>query len=232
MVTSSIAGEGKSTVAANLAISMARKGKKVILVDCDLRSPSVARIFGLNKKFPGLVPLLRGRCSLESALHEVEENGKPLGLTLVPGGEKESHLVEILSSDAMRSLIDKLRDVSDVVILDTPPSAILVDAMILVNYVDAVAYVVMNDFARRRFIFNGVEELMAGDAPIVGCILNGGKARSGSYGYYGYKSRYGYGYGYGTSDSSQASSSRKASDKQPREKKRTQKPERKKAAGA
>ncbi len=219
MVTSSIAGEGKSTVAANLAISMAGKGKKVILVDCDLRSPSVARIFGLKKKYPGLVPLLRGRCSLDEALLNVEYNEKSTNLTLLPGGEKETRLVEILSSDAMRALIDKLRDKYDVVILDTPPSAILVDAMILVSYVDAVAYVVMNDFARRRYIFNGVEELMAGDAPIVGCILNGGRVRSGSYGYYGYKSRYGYGYGYGSANEKKLPEAKTSSSRQSKEKK-------------
>ena len=77
----------------------------------------------------------------------------------------------------------------------------LVDAMMLVRYVDAVAYVVMSDYARRRYIFEGVEELTATGAPIVGCILNGGKARGGRYGYYGYysyRSKYGYNsYGYG-----------------------------------
>ena len=110
---------------------------------------------------------------------EVMERGNPVGLTLLLGGEPNSKLVEVLSSEAMKNVVDHLREQFDVVVLDTPPSAILVDAMMLVRYVDAVAYVVMNDFARRRYIFNGVEELMAGDAPIVGCILNGGKVRSG-----------------------------------------------------
>ena len=192
MITSSISGEGKSTVAANLAISMALKGKKVALVDCDLRNPSLAGIFRLTEKLPGLVSLLRGRCTLEDTLYEVKVRDESVGLWLLPGGERETRLVEILGSDAMGDLITRLKEDFDVVIMDTPPSAILVDAMILINYVDAVAYVVMSDFARRRFIFNGVEELMAGDAPIVGCILNGGRTRSGSYGYYGYKSRYGY----------------------------------------
>ena len=192
LVTSSIAGEGNSTVAANLAISMALKGKRVVLVDCDLHNPSVGGLFRLKQKFPGLVPLLRGRCSLEDALYEVTANGSSVGLTLLPGGERETHLVEILGSEAMGALVERLRERFDMVILDTPPSVILVDAMMLINHVDAVTYVVMNDFARRRFIFNGVSELMAGDAPIVGCILNGGKTRAGAYGYY----RYGYGYGY------------------------------------
>ena len=221
MVTSSISGEGKSTVAANLAISMALKGKKVALVDCDLRNPSLAGIFRLKEKLPGLVSLLRGKCSLEETLYEVKVRDEAIGLTLLPGGERESRLVEILGSDAMGSLIAALRERYDVVILDTPPSAILVDAMMLLSYVDAVTYVIMSDFARRRYIFNGVEELTSGDAPIVGCILNGGKARSGSYGYYGYKSRYGYGYGYASAEEGNSGTdSRKKSKREPKREKK------------
>lgn len=201
MVTSSISGEGKSTVAANLAISMARKGKRVILVDCDLRNPTVGQIFGLKEQYPGLVSILRGQSRLEDSLCEVLDHGTPLGLTLLPGGERESRLVEILSSEEMRKLIDTLRTQADIVILDTPPSAVLVDAMMLVRYVDGVAYVIMSDFARRRYIFEGVEELTSLGAPIVGCILNGGRTRGGRYGYYGYygyRGKYGYGsYKYG-----------------------------------
>jgi Mrp family chromosome partitioning ATPase len=91
----------------------------------------------------------------------------------------------------MKGLLDALRERADIVILDTPPSAMLVDAVMLVKHVDAVAYVVMSDFARRRYIFNGVEELAASGAPLAGCILNGGPVRSGKYGYYGYHGRYG-----------------------------------------
>ena len=227
MVTSSISGEGKSTVAANLAISMARKGKRVILVDCDLRNPTVSKIFGLQEKYPGLVSILRGTSRLEDSLCEVQDHGTPIGLTLLPGGERESRLVEILSSEDMKKLIDTLQARADIVILDTPPSAVLVDAMMLVRYVDAVAYVIMSDYARRRYIYEGVEELTSAGAHIAGCILNGGKTRGGRYGYYGYKGKYGYGsYGYGAraygaekksapSDQKKSGSERKASGKKP-----------------
>ena len=201
MVTSSISGEGKSTVAANLAIAMARKGKQVVLVDCDLRNPTVSKIFDLKEQYPGLVSILRGKSRLEDSLVPVTDHGNPIGLTLLPGGEREPRLVEILSSENMEKVIKTLRGMADVVILDTPPSAMLVDAMMLVRHVDAIAYVVMSDFARRRYIFQGVEELNNTGAPIVGCILNGGHTRGGRYGYYGYYSyrgKYGYGsYGYG-----------------------------------
>ncbi len=203
MVTSSVSGEGKSTVAANLAISMALKGKKVILVDCDLRNPTVHEIFNLQEKFPGLIPVLRGETKLRDAMYTVtDRNGDPIGLRLLPGGDRNSKLVEILGSEAMKKLIEVLSDNADIVILDTPPSAVLVDAMMLVQNVDSIAYVVMSDFARRRYIYEGVEELTGSGAPFAGCILNGGKLHQGS-GYYGYsKSRYGYGY---TSKYSQAS---------------------------
>lgn len=201
MVTSSISGEGKSTVAANLAISMARKGKRVVLVDCDLRNPTVGQIFGLTGQYPGLVSILRGNSALQDSLVTVTDHGNPIGLTLLLGGEQEPRLVEILSSENMTSVIETLRAAADVVILDTPPSAMLVDAMMLVRHVDAVAYVIMSDYARRRYIFEGVEELTSAGAPIVGCILNGGRSRGGRYGYYGYysyRSKYGYsGYRYG-----------------------------------
>ena len=189
MVTSSVSGEGKSTVASNLAISMALKGKRVVLVDCDLRNPSVVEIFNLTGEYPGLISVLQGKASLEASLIEVEHKGIPIGLTLLPGGAPESSLVEILGSETMSELIRQLCERADVVILDTPPSAILVDAMMLVQHVDAVAYVIMSDYARRRYIIKGVEELSGSGAPIVGCILNGGSVRSGGYGYYGY---YGY----------------------------------------
>ena len=201
MVTSSISGEGKSTVAANLAISMARKGKRVVLVDCDLRNPTVSQIFGLTEEYPGLVSILRGKSQLQDSLVSVTDHGNPLGLTLLPGGEREPRLVEILESENMTHVIQSLRENADVVILDTPPSAMLVDAMMLVRHVDAIAYVIMSDYARRRYIFEGVEELSSSGAPIVGCILNGGRTHGGRYGYYGYYSyrgKYGYGsYGYG-----------------------------------
>lgn len=199
MVTSSISGEGKSTVAANLAIAMARKGKRVVLVDCDLRNPTVSQIFELKQQYPGLVSILRGNSELEDSLVQVTDHGNPIGLTLVPGGNREPRLVEILGSENMQNVIQRLKENADVVVLDTPPSAMLVDAMMLVRHVDAVAYVVMNDFARRRYIFQGVEELSNAGAPIVGCILNGGNTRGGRYGYYSYHGKYGYGsYGYGS----------------------------------
>lgn len=209
MVTSSVAGEGKSTVSANLAASLALKGLKVILVDCDLRNPSVGRMFNLSGSYPGLSAVLAGEAELDDSLAPVEKNGEPTGLTLLPGSDKATRMIETLSSDSMGELIEELRSRCDIVILDTPPSAVLVDAMMLVKHVDGVAYVVMNDYARRRYIVKGIEELASTGVKIIGFILNGGKTSSGRYGYYGrYGNKYGY-YGHYASDTDKEERSRK-----------------------
>lgn len=205
MVTSSIPGEGKSTVAGNLAISMARKGKRVVLIDCDLRNPTQGSVFDLKDKFPGLVAVLQGTASLEEALYPVEDHGEQIGLTLLPGADKESRLVEILGSEEMGKLLEKLKERADVIILDTPPTAMLVDATIMMPYVDGVVYVVMSDFAKRSFIFRGMEELTSNGVDVLGCILNGGNTSSKGYGYYGYK----YGGYYGAKNYSPKVSSEK-----------------------
>lgn len=197
MVTSSIPGEGKSTVAANLAISFAQKGKKVILIDCDLRNPSVASIFNLEGEHPGLASILKGESKPEDSMVEIKYQDEPIGLTVLCGGEQQTRSVEIMGGEEMGLLLANLRERADLVILDTPPSAMLVDAMFLARHADGLVYVVMNDYAKRRFIFKGIEELQENSIPVLGCLLNGAHGRTGRYGYYGHYGRYGrYSYGY------------------------------------
>ncbi len=220
MVTSSIPGEGKSTVAANLAISVAQKGKKVVLIDCDLRNPSQTGIFNLAGGYPGLGSVLRGESPLEDSMVEIKLRDVPIGLTVIPGGDNQSRSVEILGSDAMSELLDKLREQADAIILDTPPSAMLMDAMILARHADGAVYVVMSDFAKRSYIYKGIEELNENGVPVLGCLLNGASTHSGRYGYYKYGyGRYGYSYGsrysykYGSEAKSSKSSRSKSGEK-------------------
>ncbi len=176
MVTSSIPGEGKSTVAGNLAIAIAKKGKRVILVDCDLRNPSSQEVFHVDGDFPGLSAVLRGQAKVKDALYKINEPG--LELYCLFGAPHGTQNVEILGRSEMGQLIKAFEQFADVVILDTPPSAMLVDASILVKYVQSALYVVLCDYARRQYILKGLEELNELGISIEGCILNGGKESS------------------------------------------------------
>lgn len=183
MVTSSIPGEGKSTVAVNLALSMAQKGTRVILVDCDLRSPSDQSILNIKGEYPGLRAVLTGEAKLEDSLYQFED----LPLQVLFGSSKPTEQVEILGNERMKKLVDELRTKADIVIFDTPPSAMLVDAVYLVHYIDAALFVVRSNFARTQFVLKGVEELAETRIDIAGCILNGGKTSSAARAAYEYR---------------------------------------------
>ena len=213
MVTSTLPGEGKSTVAANLAIAMARKGHRVILADCDLRNPSQQEIFNLDGDYPGLEGVLKGKCTLRDALVSIsdpEKNKASSELFLLAGKQKGADSVEILGSPEMQQALEEMKASADIVILDTPPSEMLMDAMFLAESADGVIYVVLSDFAKRRVIYHGVKELQQSGAVLTGCVLNGGTGRAKRYGY-GYGYGYGYNYGYGSKENS-VSESRKNTD--------------------
>lgn len=188
MVTSSIPGEGKSTVSANLAISMAMNGKKILLVDCDLRNPSLKEVLNVNGSYPGIAALLQGETTLDKAITSYENRG--INLHLIFGSDKPTTHIEILGSKSMKRFLDYVRDRYDLVILDTPPSAMLADAMLLASYADATLYVIMYDYARRQYVIDGITELTEAGVYITGCVINAGADSSSGYGY-------GYGYGYG-----------------------------------
>lgn len=198
MVTSSVPGEGKSTIAANLAISLAGKSKRVILVDCDLRNPSLQDIFKRFDEKNGLMDVLEGKALLRDALVSFESTGIQLKVLFGSLDSITSHS-EILGSNTMGELIDMLKKLADVVILDTPPSAMLVDASLLAKYVDEAIYVIMSDYARASVVAEGLRELKNTGIEIGGFVLNGSKESSGGYGYhsYGYGSHY---YGYQSED--------------------------------
>lgn len=190
MVTSTLPGEGKSTVASNLALAFAMQDKKVILIDCDLRNPSVQEVLNFKGNYPGLSEFLKGKCKLADTVASYEN--KSLKLLVIPGSklDKEDH-PELLRSENMKKLIQNVRKISDLVILDTPPSAMLADAEMVVEYADLAVYVVMCDYARRGYIQKGIRELSETGIELGGVILNAGKeSSSGSYGSYGKGSYY------------------------------------------
>ena len=193
LVTSSIPGEGKTTLATNLAIAIARQGKHVILVDCDPRNPSVAECMNEKSTHMGISSVLKGRISVEEALKEVEVTGGKL--QVMYGGKPNSRASKLLGTVEMEAVIKLLEDKSDIVILDTAPAGLLADASALARCVDAALYVVKHDYAKKGQIRDGVQALGMSGINVLGFVFNADRnKRSGGYGY-GYK-RYGYGYGY------------------------------------
>lgn len=194
MVTSAVAGEGKSTTAVNLALSMAHKGMKVVLVDGDLRNPSVASILGIKSKY-GISHLLQG----EAELKEVQKPAGDSGLLVIPGVKQMKSPTGLLSSENMQKLITELLGTADYVIIDTPPCTAMSDASVLARMVQGIVMVVRQDFARLEKVASGFEILVETGTPIAGYILNGTEVGITGYGHgYGYGYGYGYGkYGYG-----------------------------------
>ncbi len=190
LVTSSIPGEGKTTIATNLAIAIAKQRKHVILVDCDPRNPSVAGNMGEEEEHPGIGAVLRQDVTLDEALTDVTvSEGK---LQILYGGKPDSNTVKRLGGKAMKALVEELETRADIVIFDTAPSALLADAASLARNVDAAIYVVKHDYAKKGQIRNGVQSLSMSGTKILGYVFNADRSRRG--GNYGYG--YGYGYGY------------------------------------
>lgn len=188
LVTSSIPGEGKTTVAANLAIAIAKQGKRVVLVDCDLRNPSIAGVMNDTEEHPGLGAVLNGKVSLKNALTSVEVSGG--SLFVLYGSQDDEENVRLLGTKRFASLLEALKKQVDVVVLDTAPSGILADAPVLAKFVDAALYVIRYDYTKLRQIRDGVQSLSMSGIDILGYVFNGDVKRGGgSYGY-GYN-RYG-----------------------------------------
>lgn len=202
MVTSTLPAEGKTTVSTNLALSLAAEGKRVILVDGDLRKQNMKSLLGVENSVDGLVEILSDTSTNFRLLNVPNST-----LLLLSGTETTDRPQPLLDSPRMKQLIDLLRSRLDYIIIDTPPAGILSDAATIAKYVDATLYVVRQDLAGSIQIQNSIQSLSSSDANIVGCVLNCTQQGTTRYGYsskygnkygYGYKRSYGYGYTYGS----------------------------------
>lgn len=201
LITSTLAGEGKTAVSMNLAISLAKSGKRVALVDADLRNQMIRQRMGLNAEEPalGLLELLQDpEMQVESVLKQVDD----LNLWLLAGDSQMSSPMRLLESKRLRQVIAGLRQNVDVVILDSPPAGLLADAAVLSRCADFALYVVRAGGTRPDQIADIIGELEQHNCNLLGYVLNDvAESSSGSYGSYGKYGKYGkYGsYGkYGT----------------------------------
>jgi succinoglycan biosynthesis transport protein ExoP len=189
-VTSASAGEGKSTTSINLAISMAMDGKKVILVDADLRRPSLHRLLNVPNA-PGLSELLVGMHSVDAAIHPTEVEN----LSFVPAGPVPPNPAELLGSQSFDRIVGELEARADVVVYDTPPCMPVTDPLVVAGRMDGVVLVLHADQTRKAAIRHAVELLTRARARVVGTVFNRVEPnRSGYYYHYYYYYYYGDGY--------------------------------------
>lgn len=181
-LTSSSSGEGKTTTAANLAVTLANTGKRVVLVDCDLRRPRVHQFFGLDNKV-GFASVLLGEIEAADALQPVPG---VKGLSILPSGPPPPNPAELLSTRAARQILDAMAEVGDYVVVDSPPLLPVADAVTLAGYADATILLVAAKATTRRSLHRSLEMLEQIDAPLEGILFNG----------VGREATYGYGYGY------------------------------------
>ena len=192
LVTSTLPNEGKTTVATNLALSLAAEGKKVILIDGDLRKQSLKSAMGIDQPSDGLVEVLNGS-SKNFRLLNVPKSS----LLLLSGDETTEQPQRLLDSARMQQVIDLLRTKLEFIIIDTPPAGILSDAATMAKYADATLYVVRQDLANASQILDSIQALSSDGVNIVGCALNQTQAGTTRYGYGSkYANPYGYNYGY------------------------------------
>lgn len=183
-VTSSTSGEGKSTTSANLAVTLARAGKRVILIDCDLRRPRLHHFFGMDNAV-GFTSVVLGSSRIEDALQTVP--GVP-GLLVLPSGPPPPNPSELLSTKTVRTKLESLARSSDYVVIDSPPLLPVSDSVVISSLADITLLVVTARTTARRSLHRSIEMLAQVNAPLEGLVFNG----VGSEGTYGY----GYGYGY------------------------------------
>lgn len=188
LVTSTLPGEGKSTTAVNLAAAMALDGKKVILVDLDLRRPSVHTKLGLDASC-GVTNVLMGHSSLSVALQKTEF----AGLQVLTCGPLPPNPAELLNSQAMRRLLDELKEHAEVVILDSPPLLATADSQVLSALVEGVVFVVQFGAVRKPEIRHAYQLLQQANGKLLGVVFNKIDSSSSSeysYGVYHYYSHY------------------------------------------
>ncbi len=207
VVSSTGEGEGKTTVSTNIAIALAQNGRSVLLIDADLRKPSVCRMLSLtnskDNKGHSLPDVILDGGSYEKSIRYLDKHK----IFILAGTSVVSEPTELLSTSTMEKVIKSVRNEFDFVIIDTAPAGVVTDASIITNYADALIMVIREDHTPVEKIRSALSDLSNGKADIIGCIYNNvsptGARRlynrySRRYGYsqYGYNG-YGYGYGYG-----------------------------------
>lgn len=176
LVTSSGPSEGKTTVASNLAISMAENGQRTLMIDCDQRKPRVHRVFELSNK-AGISDILAGRVKFEDAVWTTDINN----LQVLTAGTRPPNPSELLASAKMKAFVKALKDRYDSVIIDMPPVIAVTDAQIVSKYVDGCILVAAANQAEKEAVAKSADLLRKVNAKVLGVVLNKMETKNSKY---------------------------------------------------
>lgn len=200
-ITSATRGEAKTTTAINLAYTVAETGKKVLLIDGDMRLPNVARVLQMEKS-PGLSNVIAGLNSINEAIRETEAQNK---WYVLPAGDVPPNPSELLNSEGFINFIATVRADYDYIIFDLPPVGIVSDALVAAQTIDGLIVVTRQDYSSRKGLDQCITQLAPLKEKVLGIVMTDatkndkgryyGKNKYRSYSKY-YESGYGYGYGY------------------------------------
>jgi len=184
--TSTLASEGKSTFVSNMAYLLGQKGKRVILLDLDLRKPKMHRVFNAPNK-DGLTDYLSGKVPFEGLI----QTSEAFGIDYIVTGEKTTAVVNVLESKKLKEVILKLRETYDYVLLDAPPVIAVSDALYISKLSDAVIFVVAQGVAKKSLVKEAIQTLKHNNVTILGTVLTQVNIKNSGYGY-GYDYTYKY----------------------------------------
>ena len=186
-VTSSMRGEGKSTTSVNLSYVLAENGSKVLLIDGDLRIPSVANKMELPGS-PGLTDFLMGNGTpLENFKSSVLDTWY-----IMPAGDIPPNPSELLGSNRMEATLEKLKEEFDYIVLDLPPVNIVSDALSVAHFITGMLVVIREEYTEKKELERCLRQLKLSNVKVLGCLMNEAKASGGSYGKYKKQKYYSY----------------------------------------
>ena len=192
-MTSSVPNEGKSSISLSLSRTLAESGKKILMVDADLRKSVMAARYHIQGIDKGLSHYLTGQAEVEDIIYETEVEG----LCITAAGPLSPDPTSILDSEQFEQFIENVRDMFDYVIIDAPPLGVVIDAVIIGKYTDGAVIVIEQGVIKRKIVQDVIKQLKRGEVRILGAVLNKVDERIGAYGNYEYKYSYSY---YGESD--------------------------------
>lgn len=181
-VTSAVKGEGKTTTTANLGISLAQTGLKVLLIDGDMRRPSLHRVLHLGEDVMGLRQLISNQCTLQESVRSTQTDN----LCCIPSGGIPENPAELLSSRRFSDIIDQLKEQFDIILIDSPPVVSVADAPIISSRVEGTVLITRAGYIPRHLCLQAKRAIEAVNGQVLGCILNSVSSRHHSYYYAGY----------------------------------------------